>query len=120
MKFDETSTDAGRQALAAEPSATELSGESSDATRSAILDAVARCFAVQGWAGTNMSLVARETGMTRGKIQYYFPVLEDLKYAAIERLYDSWRHNYFGQIAQPVTWQPHPVLSGAECGSPRP
>lgn len=69
-----------------------------DATRTAILDAVIRCFAMQGWAGTNMSLVARETGMTRGKIQYYFPVLEDLKYAAIEYLYECWRRSYFGRI----------------------
>lgn len=69
-----------------------------DATRTAILDAVIRCFAMQGWAGTNMSLVARETGMTRGKIQYYFPVLEDLKYAAIEYLYECWRRTYFGRV----------------------
>lgn len=70
----------------------------SDATRLEILDAVVRCFAAQGWAGTNMSLVARETGMTRGKIQYYFPVLEDLKYAAIERLHERSRGSYFEQI----------------------
>ena len=74
-----------------------------DATRTAILDAVVRCFAVQGWAGTNMSLVARETGMTRGKIQYYFPVLEDLKYAAIEYLYECWRSSYFGRIDPDAT-----------------
>lgn len=72
--------------------------EGGDATRSAILDAVVRCFATQGWAGTNMSLVARESGMTRGKIQYYFPVLDELKFAAIEYLYDSWRRGYFERI----------------------
>ena len=38
----------------------ERTGES-DATRMAILDAVVRCFATQGWAGTNMSLVARDS-----------------------------------------------------------
>jgi len=81
----------------------ERTGESADATRTAILDAVVRCFAVQGWAGTNMSLVARETGMTRGKIQYYFPVLEDLKYAAIEYLYECWRSSYFGRIDPDAT-----------------
>ena len=70
----------------------------SESTRIAILDAVVRCFAAQGWAGTNMSLVARETGMTRGKIQYYYPVLEDLKYAAIEHLHERSRRNYFAQI----------------------
>lgn len=76
----------------------DLSAEGGDATRTAILNAVVRCFATQGWAGTNMSLVARETGMTRGKIQYYFPVLEDLKYAAIEHVFESWRRSYFGRI----------------------
>src|SRR6478672_7550092 len=81
-----------------EPADGELYGDGGEATRTAILDAVVRCFATQGWAGTNMSLVARETGMTRGKIQYYFPVLEDLKYAAIEYLYESWRNSYFGRI----------------------
>jgi len=78
--------------------AADLAGEGGDATRVAILEAVVRCFVAQGWAGTNMSLVARETGMTRGKIQYYFPVLEDLKYAAIEHLHESWRRSYFGKI----------------------
>jgi AcrR family transcriptional regulator len=82
-----------------EPAADDPAAENGDATRTAILDAVVRCFAEQGWAGTNMSLVARETGMTRGKIQYYFPVLEDLKYAAIEYLYECWRSSYFGRIA---------------------
>jgi hypothetical protein len=36
--------------------------------------------------------------MTRVKIQYYFPILEDLKYAAIEYLYECWRSSYFGRI----------------------
>ncbi|WP_242128014.1 TetR/AcrR family transcriptional regulator [Sphingobium sp. Sx8-8] len=80
------------------PEGRDPPGESGDATRTAILDAVVRCIAAQGWAGTNMSLVARETGMTRGKIQYYFPVLEDLKYAAIEYLHECWRRSYFGRI----------------------
>ena len=76
----------------------EQADQGSEATRTAILDAVVRCFAAQGWAGTNMSLVARETGMTRGKIQYYFPVLEDLKLAAMEYLYASLRQSYFTGI----------------------
>jgi len=84
--------------LAEAPVAGDLPGEGGDATRTSILDAVVRCIAAQGWAGTNMSLVARETGMTRGKIQYYFPALEDLKYAAIEYLFECWRRSYFGRI----------------------
>jgi AcrR family transcriptional regulator len=72
--------------------------DEAETTRVAILAAVVRCFATQGWAGTNMSLVARETGMTRGKIQYYFPVLDELKFAAIDYLYECWRSNYFDRM----------------------
>ena len=93
---------ADAQPLAPEPDDAFPDGggaDSGDTTRTAILDAVVRCFAAQGWAGTNMSLVARETGMTRGKIQYYFPVLDELKFAAIEYLYDSWRRSYFDRIS---------------------
>ena len=80
------------------PHSPDMTPETGDAPRTAILDAVVRCFAAQGWAGTNMSLVARESGMTRGKIQYYFPVLDELKFAAIEYLYESWRRGYFERI----------------------
>jgi AcrR family transcriptional regulator len=81
-----------------DPQSTTPATDETDDTRNAILDAVVRCFATQGWAGTNMSLVARETGMTRGKIQYYFPVLDELKFAAIDYLYDCWRKNYFDRM----------------------
>lgn len=73
--------------------------ERGEANRIVILNATIRCFASQGWAGTNMSLIARETGMTRGKIQYYYPVLDDLKFASIEHLSQSWQQRYFGAIA---------------------
>ena len=69
-----------------------------DVTQRNILDAAILCFANQGWAATSMSLIARETGMTRGKIQYYFPVLDDLKFAAIEHLNLSWRVRYFDTL----------------------
>lgn len=72
--------------------------ERGEANRIAILDATIRCFAEQGWAGTNMSLIARATGMTRGKIQYYYPVLDDLKFAAIDHLSRSWQVTYFEAI----------------------
>jgi AcrR family transcriptional regulator len=94
------SRDAGSPdtSLRGDPASPGPSGEAGGAPRTAILDAVVRCFAAQGWAGTNMSLVARETGMTRGKIQYYFPVLDELKFAAIEYLYESWRSRYFDRL----------------------
>ncbi|WP_195908440.1 TetR/AcrR family transcriptional regulator [Novosphingobium sp. Gsoil 351] len=72
--------------------------QAGDATRAAILDAAVRCIARQGWPGANMSLVSRETRMTRGKIQYYFPVIEDLRLAAVEHVYESWRRRYFDRM----------------------
>lgn len=83
------------------------------ATRTAILDAVVRCIATQGWAGTNMSLVSRETGMTRGKIQYYFPVLEELKRAAIDHLYERWRRDYFDRMRSDARG-PQSIVDGVD------
>lgn len=99
MQTNDTVTQASGSYDTASPDDGATTGESGDAPRTAILDAVVRCFATQGWAGTNMSLVARESRMTRGKIQYYFPVLDELKFAAIEYLYDSWRRGYFERIS---------------------
>lgn len=95
-----------RQSLAgatAPPAAGEgESSEKSDAARRAILEATAACFAEFGWSGTNMSVIARRSGMTRGRIQYYFPTLDDLLRAAIDYLLVEWRKRYFSLISQAV------------------
>ena len=47
-----------------------------------------------------MSVIARRSRMTRGRIQYYFPTLDDLLRAAIEHLMVEWRRKYFGALAE--------------------
>lgn len=74
--------------------------EKGDAARRAILEATAACFAEFGWSGTNMSSIARRSGMTRGRIQYYFPTLDDLLRAAIDYLLVEWRKRYFSLITE--------------------
>ncbi|QUD90408.1 TetR/AcrR family transcriptional regulator [Phenylobacterium montanum] len=74
--------------------------EKSDVARRAILDATVACFAEHGWSGTNMSVIARRSRMTRGRIQYYFPTLDDLLRAAIDHLLAEWRRRYFSLISQ--------------------
>ncbi|MEP7349589.1 MAG: TetR/AcrR family transcriptional regulator [Sphingorhabdus sp.] len=75
-------------------------GEKSEQARLGILEATISCFAEFGWNGTNMSIIARRTGMTRGKIQYYFPTLDDLLSAAINHLNVEWQKKYFATIDQ--------------------
>ena len=75
-------------------------GEKADAARLAILDATLGCFSEFGWSGTNMSVIARRSGMTRGRIQYYFPTLDGLLRAAIEHLMVEWRKKYFSSISE--------------------
>ncbi len=78
------------------------SGEKGDAARRAILDATLGSFSEFGWSGTNMSVIARRSGMTRGRIQYYFPTLDELLRAAIEHLLQEWRKRYFASITEAV------------------
>ena len=95
----------GRKPAVSAPAETEGAAdpageEKSDAARRAILDATLACFAAYGWSGTNMSVIARRSRMTRGRIQYYFPTLDDLLRAAIEHLMIEWRRKYFGALAE--------------------
>jgi len=75
-------------------------GEKGDAARRAILNATLDCFSEFGWSGTNMSVIARRSGMTRGRIQYYFPTLDELLRAAIEHLLQEWRKRYFTSVSE--------------------
>lgn len=74
--------------------------EKSDQVRRRILDATLACFAEYGWGGTNMSIIARRVGMTRGMIQYYFPTLEDVLHASIPYLNSEWQKKYFNYIEE--------------------
>ena len=66
-----------------------------DDVRGHILDATVACFIEHGWGGTNMSVIARRAQVTRGRIQYYFPTLDELLRAAIDYLNEEWRRKYF-------------------------
>jgi AcrR family transcriptional regulator len=72
--------------------------EKGEHARREILEATIASFAEFGWNGTNMSTIARNTRMTRGKIQYYFPTLDHLLRAAVSYLYTEWQKRYFGKI----------------------
>ncbi len=74
--------------------------DKSDRIRRGILDATLACFAEYGWSGTNMSVIARRSRMTRGRIQYYFPTLDDLLRAGVDHLMVEWRRKYFGLVVQ--------------------
>lgn len=50
----------------------------SERTRKRIIDAAIECLATHGYAATNMSMVAKTAGLTRGSLQYYFPEKQQL------------------------------------------
>ncbi|MBI1252251.1 MAG: TetR family transcriptional regulator [Alphaproteobacteria bacterium] len=65
--------------------ATEKSAE----TRDVIIDAALRCFHRDGYFRTNLSVVSKEAGVTRGCMQYYFPTTDALLAAATGHLVDD-------------------------------
>lgn len=79
-----------------------IGNQKGDESRITILDAALGCFADVGFSGTNMSLIARRSRMTRGRIQYYFPTLDDLLREAIQHLVIEWRKKYFGLVSRAV------------------
>ena len=72
----------------------------SEQARSAILDAAVACIAEYGWEGANMSVICRRAKITRGRMQYYFPTMDDLAQASIEYLNAEWRLRYFQVVEQ--------------------
>ena len=74
--------------------------EKSEAVRQRILDGALECYVTHGWSGTNMSVISRHLGMTRGMIQYYFPTLDEMLRASVKHLNAEWRKRYFGYITQ--------------------
>ena len=47
-----------------------------------------------------MSVISRQTGMTRGMIQYYFPTFDDIWHASIPHLNSEWQKKYFCYIRE--------------------
>ena len=60
------------------------SRKKTDDTRQAILEAASRFFSKQGVLGTSFSDIAKEAGLSKGTISYYFPTKEHLVYEVNE------------------------------------
>jgi AcrR family transcriptional regulator len=63
-------------------------GIGAEATRQALLDAVERVFLKDGHAKVSYRVVAARAGVTPGLVQYYFPAIDSLFAAMIQRLID--------------------------------
>lgn len=53
---------------------------------SELVDAAERVFAAKGLARTSITDVAREAGVTRGLVYHYFPTVDDLADAVLDRI----------------------------------
>lgn len=65
---------------------TETKSAKGAATRDQILDAAARLIHLQGYHGTSLDDLLRESGVGKGNFYYHFKSKEDLGYAIIDRL----------------------------------
>jgi TetR/AcrR family transcriptional repressor of nem operon len=66
--------------------ATEIKSAKGAATRDQILDAASRLIHLQGYHGTSLDDVLRQSGVGKGNFYYYFKSKEDLGYAIIDRV----------------------------------
>lgn len=62
----------------------------SEATRSAILLAAARRFDRDGYAGTSVSAVSRDAGLTTGAVYFHFAGKEGLARSVVEEHFAAW------------------------------
>jgi TetR/AcrR family transcriptional regulator len=56
----------------------------------ALLEAAERVFAEQGFAGATTAAIARNAGVPKANLHYYFPTKEGLYRAVIERTLNAW------------------------------
>ncbi len=71
----------------------------------ALLDAAFRVFALRGYRATRLEEVAREAGVTKGAIYYYFDSKEDLLRRAVQN-----RHRaIYGEIAEALAAERAPA-----------
>ncbi|MCV6621929.1 TetR/AcrR family transcriptional regulator [uncultured Pseudoteredinibacter sp.] len=69
--------------------------ERSNQTRSNILEATVRCIQQHGYQGATMSLIAQESGVTRGALQHHFGNRRiELIAQAAEHVYDQYYAQY--------------------------
>jgi TetR/AcrR family transcriptional repressor of nem operon len=59
-------------------------------TRTRIIDAADRLFAMRGYAATSLADVASEAGVLKGNLAYYFPTRQALGEAVVEQRRRTW------------------------------
>ena len=64
--------------------------EGSEATRQAVTEAAARVFDRRGYAGTSISAICREAGVSSGAVYFHFSGKEDLARYVVEEHFASW------------------------------
>ena len=60
-------------------------GSAASKTRTAILDAAERVMLAEGYAAVTSRSVAGEAGVHAGNVHYYFPSMDDLFIAVLDR-----------------------------------
>ncbi len=84
---------------------TRQSSLKSAATRQRLLEAAVTCLWQYGYAGTTLSAVAREAGLSRGPQQYYFPSKVDLMVGVWEYISNQLDLDYRGFMDPALTDQ---------------
>ena len=74
--------------------------------RKAILDAAAKLFIERGLGGTSMRDIARELGLTRTAVYYYFKNKEDILYEVMREIIESGEERALAAVKENL-----PVLS---------
>ena len=87
MPLDSCSDLPPTNAVSAPVRAVTANGE---ANRERILDAALLCFARTGLAGTRLDSIAREAGLSKPNLLYYFRSKNDLYVAVLTRTLDMW------------------------------
>ena len=73
--------------------------ERSDTTRSSLLEAAIKCLHEQGYTATTTQLVAKEAGVSRGRMLHQFPTKVDLMLFVVRAVFDSERPEYKARMA---------------------
>ena len=87
MRVDTCSGLPSTAPAAPQPRAVTIAGE---ANRERILDAALGCFARTGLAGTRLDAIAREAGLSKPNLLYYFRSKTELYVAVLTRTLDMW------------------------------
>ncbi|MEU5216456.1 ScbR family autoregulator-binding transcription factor [Streptomyces sp. NPDC020807] len=64
--------------------------ERAEVTRSAILEGAARAFEKAGFAGTSLSDIVGEAGVTKGALYFHFASKEELAQAVVQEQFSVW------------------------------